>query len=70
MLSCISLIFLDVVRDWARFATRAAFVQVISFIVDTFVTAKVYTAKEQDTIVAGVSEVEWRSRARTSFTNV
>jgi hypothetical protein len=50
--------FLDLVWDQAPFATHLAFVEVVTSTADAFVAAKVYTAKERDTIVAKANEAE------------
>lgn len=50
--------FLDLVWDQAPFATHAAFVQAVTSTADAFVAAKVYSAKERDTIVAKAGEAE------------
>lgn len=50
--------FLDLIWDQAPYTTHAAFVQVVTSTADAFVAAKVYTAKERDTIVAKAGEAE------------
>ncbi|KAI9151302.1 hypothetical protein HJFPF1_08504 [Paramyrothecium foliicola] len=50
--------FLDLVWDQAPFATHDAFVKAVSSVAGTFVTARVYTAQERDTIVQRATEAE------------
>ncbi|KAJ2980284.1 hypothetical protein NUW58_g6986 [Xylaria curta] len=50
--------FLDLVWDQAPFGSHGVFVKAVTSIVDKFVTAGVYNAKERDTIVTKASQAE------------